>query len=254
MVVLTLCCGSVSAQSALAKMLMDTPYTKVVLSDIEAQVLTPNSKYFYPKLYERYEKNDTTLNLEDYRHLYYGYMFQAEYTPHTESVYVDSLSMLLNRDGGVFKLESVSNAVKYMEKILDDRPFSLKFLNMMSYVYDSKLNSPELSMRYSYKFNMLLSAIFSSGTGTVKELPWQVLYRSDAQSILLFLGVDVTRRVYITTTCEYYHIREKQGDAKGYYFDFEPIYSRPMEPKGKRKMEFNPLSNPKSDKYINRKL
>ena len=247
------CYTSVSSQSILAKSLMNIAYEPVIYSEIEANVLTPNSQYYYPVLYARYEKNDTTLTIADYRNLYYGYMYQQEYQPHTESGYVDSLSNLISRSGGVFKQESSDKALEYITHILDNRPFSLKFLNMMVYISEMKGNI-ETSKAYSYKFSMLMSTIFSSGTGKVKEKPWRVLYRSDAQSVLLFLGAKVTRRVYVTAQCEYYHIRERQGDAKGYYFDFDAIYTRPLEPKGKRKMEFNPLSNPRSDKYINRKI
>ena len=247
------CYTSASAQSSIAKTMMSIKYNPVIYSEIEANVLTPSSPYYYPELFKRYEKNDTTLTITDYRNLYYGYMFQQEYRPHTESAYVDSLSNLINRDGGVFREASSNKAQEFIVHILDDRPFSLKFLNMMSYIADMKEDN-EASKAYALKFNMLVSSIFSSGTGKSEEKPWRVLYRSDAQSVMLFLGAEVTRRVYITAPCEYYHIRERQGDAKGYYFDFDAIYTRPTEPKGKRKMEFNPLSNPKSDKFINNKI
>lgn len=251
----TLMVGNALAQSPVAKALMDeTPYQKVVFSEIEAEVLTPSSKYYYPLLYAKYEKGDTTLTLDDYRHLYYGYMYQKEYEPHKETSYVDSLSNLLARDGAVFKDESAMQAVYYLEKILDDRPFSLKFLNMMAYVYNEKVRDYKKAILYSYKFNMVLSTIFSSGNGREKTSPWLVLYRSDAMSILQFLSADVGKRIYITTNVEYYHLTKRQGDVRGYYFDFDPIYTRPIEPKGKRKMEFNPLSNPKSDRYINTKI
>lgn len=242
-----------TAQSEAAKLLMDnSTYKKIVLTDIEAQVLTPGSDYFYPELYKRYEKGDTTLTLADYRHLYYGYMYQAEYSPHKESTYVDSLSNLLNKDGAVFADKSVPTALQYLDKILHDRPFSLKFLNMMAYLYDVKIRDAEKAMQYSYKFKMVLSTIFSSGNGREKTSPWMVLYRGDAASILQFVGADVAKRIFITTNVEYYSLKARQGVVRGYYFDFDPIYTRPNEPKGKRKMEFNPLNNPKSDKYINR--
>lgn len=248
-------CVSAMAQSQMAKVMMDsTTYHKVVFSEIELEVLSPATKYYYPLLYDRYEKGDTSLTHDDYRYLYYGYMFQAEYQPHKESPYVDSLSNIISEDGDVFTDKSALKCIGYLEKILDDRPFSLKFLNMMSYLYSEKVGDEKKALIYSYKFNMLLTTIFSSGNGRVKSNPWLVLYRSDAQSVLQFLGADVTKRVYITTNVEYYHLRERQGDVRGYYFDFDPIYTRPLEPKGKRKMEFNPLSNPKSDKYINTKL
>lgn len=247
-------CEVAMAQSEIAKILMDTPYKKIELKEIEAQVMTPNAKYYYPQLYERYEKGDTSLTYEDYRHLYYGYIYQAEYQPHKESPYVDSLSNLLNKNSAEFNIMNASKSIEYLDKILEDRPFSLKFLNMMVYLYNQQIRDGDKALLYAYKFNMLLSTIFSSGDGKSKDRPWLVLYRSDAMSILQFIGADVTKRIYITANIEFYNLREKQGDVRGYYFDFDPIYLRPYEPKGKRKMEINPLYNPKSDKYINTKI
>lgn len=249
---LMLCCGA-NAQSELAKMLMSVTTQPLVLADIEAQVITPASKYFYPVLYERYEKNDTTLTLDDYRYLYYGYMFQAEYEPHKETSYVDSLSNILAADGAIFLDKSTSTYISYIEKILEDRPFSLKFINMMVYLYKEKVRDEEKAYYYSRKFDMILSAIFSTGSGKSQKSPWYVLYRGDAQSVLYFIGADVSKRIYITASIEYYHLTQRQGDVRGYYFNFDPIYTRPNEPKGKRKMELNPMYNPKSDKYINTK-
>lgn len=240
------------SQSEFAKMLMDTEKSPVDLSVIEGEILSPNSEYFYPAIYKRYMEGDTTLNLEDYRHLYFGYMNNEDYSPHKETVYVDSLSMLLNNDGAVFEDRSLMKTLGYMDKILEDRPFSLRFLNMMTYIYHEKVRDEAKALEYSYKFNMILSAIFSSGTGLTKDSPWMVLYRDDAQTLLSFIDAQVAKRTYITTNVEYYFLKERHGDVRGYYLDFDPIYTRPAEPKGKKKMEINPLHNPNSRKFINR--
>ena len=45
---------------------------------IEAEIKNENSNFYYPKLFERYLKGDTTLTVEDYHYLYFGYSFQDE--------------------------------------------------------------------------------------------------------------------------------------------------------------------------------
>ncbi len=237
------------AQSDFAKKLMDTPSKPVVMKEYELETLLPSSQYYYPPLFERYEKGDTTLNIDDYRHLYYGYVFSKNYHPHKEPKYVDSLSNILNRDGGVFLDGSTKEIIRCLDSILVERPFSLKFLNIMTYIYSEKVRDEKKAFEYSYKFNMLLSTIFSSGNGVTKESPWSVIYRVDAQTVLSFIGADVAKRTYITYNVEYYFLKERQGNIRGYYFDFAPIYTRPNEPEGKRKLEINPMYNPNSDKY-----
>ena len=39
---------------------------------IKTETLNPDSKYYYPKLIAKFHSNDTTMTLDEYRHLYYG--------------------------------------------------------------------------------------------------------------------------------------------------------------------------------------
>lgn len=45
------------------------------------ETIDKGSPYYYPAIYMRYMSGDTTLTLEDYRHLYYGYAWQPGYKP-----------------------------------------------------------------------------------------------------------------------------------------------------------------------------
>ncbi len=49
---------------------------------IKQESLNPTSEWYYPKLKERLLKGDSTLTKEDYRHLYYGSVFQPSYAPY----------------------------------------------------------------------------------------------------------------------------------------------------------------------------
>ena len=46
----------------------------------------------YNKLMTRYENNDKSLTVDDYRQLYYGYIFQPEYSPYDKTDYSKSIS------------------------------------------------------------------------------------------------------------------------------------------------------------------
>ena len=41
------------------------------------ETIDTGSPYYYPAIYMRYMSGDTTLTLEDHRHLYYGYALAA---------------------------------------------------------------------------------------------------------------------------------------------------------------------------------
>ena len=59
---------------------------EVDFEKIERETLDPNSRYYYPKLVRSFKSNDTIMNFEAYRDLYYGFIFQEDYNPfrHTE--------------------------------------------------------------------------------------------------------------------------------------------------------------------------
>ena len=64
---------------------------------IWAETANPTSPYYYPTLMSRYERGDTTLTLEDFRHLYYGYPEQPGYKPLLNSPYADSLQNIFGQ-------------------------------------------------------------------------------------------------------------------------------------------------------------
>lgn len=221
---------------------------------IEVAVSQADSPYFYPKLFSRYMAGDTTLNLEEYRHLYYGYVFNDNYKPLEVRNYADSVMMVLaqNTSDSLISPILFDKILYYCGKSLEHEPFNLNFINLMTYVYQNEGNL-EKALEYSYKLRMLKNTIYSSGTGISKDSPWHVLYRSDQNDILNSLGAIVARRMYITVDCEYYHLLEKNKGNKGYYFDVSRLYLKRPEGtpvKSKRRFEFNPYQNPKSDRFI----
>ncbi|MBQ2395013.1 MAG: DUF4919 domain-containing protein, partial [Alistipes sp.] len=48
---------------------------------IKAEIENPQSQYFYPNLMARYELGDTTLTLDEFHYLYYGFAYSPKYNP-----------------------------------------------------------------------------------------------------------------------------------------------------------------------------
>ncbi|HEY2720215.1 MAG TPA: DUF4919 domain-containing protein, partial [Chitinophagaceae bacterium] len=49
------------------------------------QVMNSNADTYYPKLLRRYEQFDTSLTPDQYRLLYYGFVFQKEYSGYNDN-------------------------------------------------------------------------------------------------------------------------------------------------------------------------
>ena len=52
------------------------------MEKIENAVRDSRSPYYYPDLMKKYLGNDTTMTLQDFRHLYLGYASQEDYNPY----------------------------------------------------------------------------------------------------------------------------------------------------------------------------
>ena len=49
-------------------------------ASIEKAISDSNSHYYYPRLFDRYVSGDTTIGLNEYKYLYYGYFFYEDDT------------------------------------------------------------------------------------------------------------------------------------------------------------------------------
>lgn len=221
--------------------------------EIKIAVLNSSSKYFYPKLFNRYFEGDTTLNLEDYRYLYYGYVYQDNYRPLENLNYTDSIinTLALNQSDSILTENIIFKLEYYISKAFLVEPFNMNYLNYMIYIKESG-GEIEQARKYARKLQMVKSAIMSSGTGLTKESPWHVLYSNDEQDILNSLGIRYSKPILSSSHVEYFHLPIKNNGNRGYYFDISRIYMkspRGEAPDPKKRFEINPETNPRSSKY-----
>ena len=161
---------------------------KVDFAKIEDEIKNPNSKYFYPKLVKSYLSNDTVLDFEGYRHLYYGYTFQEDYNPFRESEFSQAIEHLYFKKE--FTRAECDSIEKYAEKTLNDNIFDFRQMNFCIFALREKKKLAKASIR-QYRLNHLIAAILSSGSGT-KESPWVVISPNHEYDLLNFLGYVAT--------------------------------------------------------------
>lgn len=227
---------------------------------IAAETADIASPYYYPRLFGRYERGDTTLTVEDFRYLYYGYSEQRGYKPLLSSPYADSLERAFGKKTRL-EAEDYRRIVGFAREILREEPFSMRDLNVLAFAY-RMLDEPERAAAQMFKIRGILEAIRSTGTGLREESPWYVIYQRDAQDVLNLIGARFTKLIILTRNVEYAPVYNMPDDGsrggrknKGYYFDYSEVYKRRPDyldevPKRKRKFEINPLYNPRSKQNI----
>ena len=159
---------------------------EVDFDKIKSETLDPYSRYYYPKLVRSFKSNDTIMNFEAYRDLYYGFIFQEDYNPfrHTEFEGKDEVEELYYKQP--LSREECDKIEKYAVLALDDNLFDIDQLNYYIYALKQKKKYARAAVR-QYRLDKLIAAIMSSGRGTEDE-PWVVLYPEHEYTLINFLG------------------------------------------------------------------
>ena len=200
------------------------------------------SSNYYPSLFMRYMAGDTTLTLDEYRHLYYGYAWQPEYEPFDKPEVKDKLLLLVAQTKDSLTLENAEQIVDYANEVMRFDPFSPGNLNFLIYGYGAIGNKVQEQINY-HRLQMIAKTIMSSGTGLKETSPWHVLTFAHATDMMAYLGQDYGTRRVVSRTTEYVPLLVRQpGGVKGYYFNFERMYWRRPEKMPQKKptgWEFN---------------
>lgn len=210
---------------------------KVDFEEIKKQTQdTANSRTYYPRLMAAFLRNDSTLlndtlpsgeikrgevmTIDDYRNLYYGYVFQEDYNPFRTSIYSDRLEHLYDkkeftREESVLIKENARDA-------LADNLFDLRQMTFFIYAL-KEIRKDNLARIYQFRLNHIVAAIMSSGQGT-KEHPWVVTSIEHEYNILNFMGYVATSHEEVEGGIDYIVVNKKdEKSPEGFYFDVSKI-------------------------------
>ncbi|MBR6284887.1 MAG: DUF4919 domain-containing protein [Muribaculaceae bacterium] len=189
---------------------------KVDFNHVKEVIENPNSIYYYPKLLQSFNSNDTTMTVEAYRNLYYGYTFQEDYNPFRESVYTTKVEQLYYKQPHTrAECDSID---KYATLALKDNIFDMNQMQFFIFVLKEKKKHARVAIR-QFRLNRLVAAIMSSGKGT-KEEPWVVIAPEHEYNIVNFLGYVAIDHRDEGNGIEYVAVQPKEGKStQGFYFD-----------------------------------
>ncbi|MDD2961070.1 MAG: DUF4919 domain-containing protein [Muribaculaceae bacterium] len=189
-------------------------------SKIKEDTFNPESNYYFPKLLTLYQSNDTVMKVEDYRHLYFGYMFQDDYNPYRKSKYSDIIEPLYYKNKHT--VAESDTIMKYAELSLADNPFDLLQMNYYIIALKEKRKNARASI-WQYRLNHLVEAIISSGNGT-EEQPWYVISPAHEYNLLNFMDLVATGHESVDGNIDYIKVNKKNAKTPaGYYFDVSRV-------------------------------
>lgn len=206
--------------SAKRKILVEKPD----LEKIKNQTLDPQSPYYFPKLFDKYNRNDTTMTPDEYRNFYLGYMFQEDYDPYRVSEYSRITDPL--RAKKTHTKEEIDTIKKYAELTLRDNPFDLRQMSFLVHVLKEKQKTMSAKI-WEYRLENLLGAIKSTGTGEDADNAWYVIYPMHEYDMVQLLGYQAVDAQYPRDGIDYLVVEAEPETAKrlrnkvapGFYFN-----------------------------------
>lgn len=213
LLILGLLLGSVSLMAQTEEEAPD--YTKIA-RDINNR----DSELYYPRLIRRFAANDTTLSLEDYRTLYYGFTMQEDYDPYRVSPYAIKLKEFSTADS--ISLNACDSIVKYGLKAVADFPFDIRSMNLLIYGYKCKKDEEQRRI-WTERLKNIIDAIISSGDGETEESAFHVIYPAHEYDIINRFGLSAKSTTLIPPALDYIEVDENKFNIKGYFFNISRI-------------------------------
>lgn len=180
---------------------------RVDFTDIKNRIQDASSQHYYPILAQRFIKQDSTLNFDDYRHLYYGRVFISDYRPYGNSNEKKSFLDLV-------KAGKYDQAIKQGEKLFYHDPVDLEVLLQMSICF-LKTGQKEKKIWFARQYFSFLDVIYASGDGKGIRSAYVVTSVDHEYMILNDLGLNPIKQVLIDDCDLLFFKRRQQVKIKG---------------------------------------
>ena len=185
---------------------------------IQKNIRDKNSAFYYTNLLYRYTKADTSMTLEERRHLYYGAAFinkknDVEALNKTQV----SLREILKKEAPT--KADVENVVMYTADLLKANPFSITIKEYRQHCL-KQLGRFEEAKTERAQTDMIIDAILSSGDGTTKQNSIHVIDAGNEFEVVGVLGFEPVGDEYATNgQYDYFTINKNSYNLPGLYFE-----------------------------------
>ncbi|NTW23426.1 MAG: DUF4919 domain-containing protein [Lentimicrobium sp.] len=177
--------GAILILSTLSAFAQKPTFSQPNYKKINKAINKESSSTFYPKLMKRFLANDTTLSPAEYHLLYFGYSLQPQYSPNADLASADSLMALIHKEQ--LAPAQYDLVIKYANSTLENRPFDMRYLDPLIYVYRMQGNNT-LADKLEFKLGRIIETLFSTGDGLTKETAFHVISVEHEYDLLRALG------------------------------------------------------------------
>lgn len=144
----------------------ENTFVKPDYDQIKINIENKESDLYYSKLWDRYQQGDSTMTMDERRHLYYGYVFNEKYSPYSSVHDATQINAILNKDQPT--ADEWKELISLINGTLKLQPFNCRYLHYQRMAYHA-LEKHYFADRNFHKIMCILDALSSTGDGLERE-------------------------------------------------------------------------------------
>ncbi|WP_415328941.1 DUF4919 domain-containing protein [Chryseobacterium sp. MMS23-Vi53] len=189
---------------------------------IHKNIENKKSEFYYPNLLKQLKENDTVMTAEQYRHLYFGQIFQPDYKPYKISKKMDEMQKFLSGENITEK--DLPRGIKLFKEALDENPLDMRAMNYFAYLNHLN-NDDNTAKKISRNLHGLLGAILSSGDGLKCETGFHVISVTHEYVLMNMFELESKSQSF-DGKCDYQQFEKDKYKIPGMYFNVSKFYGK----------------------------
>jgi len=191
-------------------------FEKPDYEQIKLNIENKQSNFYYSKLWGRFQQGDSTMTLDEKRHLYYGYVFHKKYSPYSDAHDYKQVNAILNKEKPTKK--EWEKLVSLLNTSLSAEPFSCRYLYYQSIAYNALKKSVDADKNFK-KIRSIVDALLSTGDGLLKETAIHVIAVSNEYDYLFLNNLSRQSQALINGGYDVLYLQPNEDGLEEMWFD-----------------------------------
>ncbi|MDL2231557.1 DUF4919 domain-containing protein [Porphyromonadaceae bacterium OttesenSCG-928-L07] len=192
-------------------------FVKPDYAQIKSNIEDKQSNLHYAKLWDKYQNGDSTMTLEEKRHLYYGYVFNKNYSPYgSSSGNHEKINTILDKKNPTQK--EWKKLVSLLNSALKEEPFHIRYLFYQRLAYIS-LDKEIEAEQNRHKIWCISDALNSTGHGLTKEGAVHVIAVPSEYDYLFLNNVSMKSQALVKGGYDVLYLHPNEEGLEEMWFD-----------------------------------